>query len=75
MAQDKILNLLEKKKEMTIEELAEKLQISLVAVWTNLKSLSKELEVQRRTLTKEEAETIGKRFTGRNVVWFIPKGN
>ncbi len=75
MSQDEILNLLDKKTEMTMEEIAERLQISLVAVWTNLKGLLKELEVQKRLLTKEEVENIGKRFTGRNVIWFIPKDN
>ena len=73
MAQEEIIQLLEKNKEMTKEELSRILGISLIAVWSNLKGLLKEFEVERRALSKEETEKLGKKFTGRNMVWKLRK--
>lgn len=74
MAQQEIIKLLEKNKEMTAGEIAKELEITWCAAWKNLRGLLKEFEVGRRILTKEEAEKLGKKFTGRNQIWFLYSG-
>jgi len=71
VSKEGIIQQLEKHNEMTAIELAEKLQISLMAVWKNLRGLLKEMEVEKRTLTKEEIEDQGKHFTGRQIIWHL----
>jgi len=71
MSQEEIIEVLEKKEEMTTEEIQKILKTSFYSVWRGLIGLLKELEVERRVLTKEEAEKLGKRFTGRNYVWSL----
>ena len=75
MAQEEIIKLLEKTKEMTTEDISERLEIGIKAIGKNLRGLLRAFEIERRVMTKEEAESIGKRFTGRNMVWFLSKDN
>ena len=72
MAQEEIMNLLEKNEEMTIKELAAILEIGIPAIKKNLRGLLRAFEVERRIMTKEEVESAGRIFTGRNMVWFLP---
>lgn len=81
MSEQEILEILEKEKEATAKEIAIKLNLSFVAVWRGLKGLFRELEVEKRKLTKEEVkermkEPYGERgikFTGRQYIWKIRK--
>lgn len=73
MAQEQIINLLKKNEEMTINDIAKILEIGIPAIQKNLRGLLKAFEVERRIMTKEEVKSVGRRFTGRNMVWFISR--
>jgi len=73
MAQDEILDILENFGEMTTEDISERLEIGIKAIGKNLRGLLRAFEIERRVMTKEEVESVGKRFTGRNMIWFIPR--
>jgi len=75
MSQEEIIKLLEKKEEMTVEEIVEITKLSFFAVWKNLTRLFKEMEVERRKLTKEEVSNLGKHFTGRSYAWRLINDN
>ena len=71
MSKEEIIPLLEKKKEMTPEEIARKLKISQRAVFFNLFRMLKAGEVERRKLSKEEVlKKRGDRwYNGRQFVY------
>lgn len=73
MSGDEIIQLLEKRSEMTEEEMAVELDISITAIFNSLRRLlgAADSEVDRRKLTKEEVEKKGKKFTGRHYIYFI----
>jgi len=73
MAQEQIINLLKKNGEMTLKDIAKILEIGIPAIKKNRRGLLQTFEVERRIMTKEEVKGIGRRFTGRNMVYFISK--
>ena len=75
MSQEEIIKLLGKKEEMRVEEIVEITKLNFSAVWKNLIRLLKEMEVERRKLTKEEVENLGKKFTGRSYTWRLINGS
>jgi len=68
------LEVLKKEKIATARELANKLQISDVAVRTCLKRLSKEDIVIRIKLTKAEVTAKGVKYSGRHYCWKLKNG-
>lgn len=57
MSQEEICELL-KEKEMTMREIADELNLSVVAVWKNLNSMRKAKEIEKDIQTKKWKLTI-----------------
>jgi len=74
MSQIEVIKCLKKNGEMSIEELSEKMNLSVPSVWHSLNSLLKSADVEKRILSKEEAEKKGKRYNGKTWVYRLKGG-
>ncbi len=73
MSQDQVLKILERKDELSCQELAKELDLNFRAVLRSLTQMLKRGEVERIFKTKEEVEAEGKHYNGRAYKWKIIK--
>jgi len=69
MSQVEVIRYLKRNGEMSVEELAKNINVSIPSIWHSLSVLLKSSDVKKRALSKEEVEKKGKRYTGRSYVW------
>ena len=69
MSQTEVIKCLKKNGEMSIEELSERINISIPSVWYSLNALLKSSDVEKRLLSKEEVKEKGRKYNGKNHVW------
>ena len=76
MGQEEVLEILEEKKEVTLKELSQKLDIAKNNIWTILMRVVKQGVIERRIIEPKEAEKYGLKRAGRNhIVWRLKGGN
>jgi len=69
MSQQEILDLLDNKGKMTMQEIMEELGLSACPVWKSLKILATEGEIERIKLTKDQITEKGRKFSGRHYAY------
>jgi len=71
MGQEEILKIIEKKKEITAEEIAKLVDVTINSVQISLRGLVKEGDIERIERTREEIEALGKKYSGRHYKYCI----
>jgi len=75
MGQEEVLKILRRKKQATLKDLAQELNLHFVSIWRILVRLAKEGIVERKVVELKEAEKFNFSRRGRNhIVWRLKGG-